>query len=341
MLVGALEPRAGRRLLSIASGGDNALALLATGADVVAADVSAAQLALVELKCAAFRRLSHERLLAFLGVRDAADRLEVYDLLRRDLSPAVGRFWDGRPDDVLSGVINIGKFENYFRIFRSRVLPLIHSDEAVRRLLDEKSREERFDFYEGRWNNWRWKLLFRIFFSRTVMGSLGRDSEKFRHVRGPVSAPLLARARHALTVLPTHDNHFLEYILTGRFERTLPSYLEPGSFDAIRAGLERLTLFHGTVEEAAARHGGAGFDGYNLSDIFEYVDVAAFRGMGGALLSAARRGARLAYWNMLVPRKLAGEFPQRLRPLKPLAERGFREDRAFFYSAFVLEEVAA
>ena len=57
ILCEALRPHPGTRILSIASAGDNTLALLAEGAEVVAADLSIAQLACVELRRAAFRRL--------------------------------------------------------------------------------------------------------------------------------------------------------------------------------------------------------------------------------------------------------------------------------------------
>jgi Protein of unknown function (DUF3419) len=83
----ALAPAPGKRMLSIASAGDNAFVLLAAGAEVVAADLSPAQLALVELKRAAIRRLGYEETLAFLGVRQGEDRRSVYELLEHDLSP--------------------------------------------------------------------------------------------------------------------------------------------------------------------------------------------------------------------------------------------------------------
>ena len=86
VLVAALRPAPGRRMLSIASAGDNAFALLAAGAEVVAADLSPAQLALVELKRAAVRRLGHREMLAFLGVRTSPDRRPVYEELERDLT---------------------------------------------------------------------------------------------------------------------------------------------------------------------------------------------------------------------------------------------------------------
>src|SRR5262245_52754006 len=104
VLRAALAPAPGKRLLSIASAGDNAFALLAGGAEVVAADLSAAQLALVELKRAVIRRLSQEEALAFLGLRRSeGDRRSVYEQLERDLPPRAREFWRERLDEVADG----------------------------------------------------------------------------------------------------------------------------------------------------------------------------------------------------------------------------------------------
>ena len=52
-----------------------------------------------------------------------------------------------------------------------------------------------------------------------------------------------------------------------------------------------------------------------------------------------RSGGRLAYWNMLVPRSRPGELANVLKPLSQLSERLHKMDKAFFYSAFVVEEI--
>jgi len=349
VLVAALRPAPGKRFLSIASAGDNAFALLAAGAEVVAADLSPAQLALVELKRAAIRRLSHPEALAFLGVRPSPDRIRIYEELEPDLPEPARAIWRGRLDTVAAGVIHGGKFESYFRLFRTRVLPLIHSRKTVLALLEERTAAERARFYAERWDNLRWRLLFRVFFSRFAMGRLGRDPEFFRFVEGSVAERILARARYALTVLPTHANPYLESILTGNYsgrgERSLPRYLEPETFAAVRENLDRLTLFHGPIEAAAEAHrdvgdvGGAGFDGFNLSDIFEYLDPATSAAIYGRLLATARPGARFAYWNMLVPRRRPDALAGRVRSLDAEAAELFARDLAFFYSAFILEEI--
>jgi S-adenosylmethionine-diacylglycerol 3-amino-3-carboxypropyl transferase len=340
LLCEALRPAPGRRMLSIASAGDNALALLAEGAEVVAADLSPAQLALVDLKRAAIRRLGHAEALAFLGARPSSDRRPVYEQLERDLLEHTRDFWRERLKDVADGVIHHGKFEGYFRLFRERILPLVHRRSRVLELLRERDETGRSCFYEETWDTWRWRLLFRIFFSRFAMGRLGRDPEFFRYVEGSVAERILGRTRYALTALPPQSNPYIGYILTGSFANALPRYLRPDVFAAAKKGIERLTLFEGSVEEAAAAHRGTGFDGFNLSDIFEYLDPETSAAIYGRLLDAARPGARFAYWNLLVPRRLAASFPERARPLDAEARVLFARDQAFFYSAFVLEEAA-
>jgi len=339
VLVAALRPGPGKRILSIASAGDNAFALLAAGAEVVAADLSPAQLALVELKRAAVRRLKYPEALAFFGIRPSEDRRSTYEQIEHDLTEGAQEFWRGNFQAIAEGVIHHGKFESYFRMFRERVLPLVHRRRTVLALLEERDEAGRVRFYEETWNNLRWRLLFRVFFSRFVMGRLGRDPEFFRYVEGSVSERILARTRYALTALPVHANPYIESILTGNIGRALPRWLEPDTFAALKGNLDRLTLFEGSIEAAAEAHRGEGFDGFNLSDIFEYMDPAASAAIYGRLLATARPGARFAYWNMLVPRRRPEELADRVQPLDAEARSLFARDLAFFYSAFVLEEV--
>ena len=335
VLCEALAPvAAGHRLLSIASAGDNALALLTLDpSDVVAVDLSAAQLACVELRRAAFRELSYEELLAFLGVTATSDRLAVYGRLRAALPPEVQAFWDDRPEDVTRGVIHAGKFERYFAMFRQRVLPLVHSARTVQQLRLARSLAEQEVFYTTRWDSWRWRLLFRVFFSRLVMGRLGRDPAFFDHVEGAVSTRLLARTRYALTRVPVASNSYLAYILTGNYPLdALPRYLRPEWFACIRDRLDRLH-----TRQSAAHLVEGPFHGFNLSDIFEYMSADEFPVLYRALLDQAAPGARLVYWNMLAPRARP-QSESRARSLTELAQALHRRDNAWFYTALEVDE---
>src|SRR5215470_9659462 len=119
VLLEGLEVRPGDICLSIASAGDNALALLTRSpARVIALDLSPAQLACVELRVAAYRELSHPELLELIGSTPSTRREALYQRLRSQLSPEVRAFWDAHPSEVREGIGAAGKFERYFRRFR-------------------------------------------------------------------------------------------------------------------------------------------------------------------------------------------------------------------------------
>lgn len=343
ILRAALRPAPGKRFLSIASAGDNCFALLADGAEVVAADLSAPQLALVELKREAIRRLDDEPLLRFLGARRAlaAERLAALERLAVGLSPTARRYWSERPAEVAAGVNTRGRFEAYFRLFRRFALPFVHRRATVLALLVPRDAAGRREFYDRVWDGWRWRLLFRLFFSRFVMGHLGRSPEFFAEVEGSVAGRILERTEFALTVLAPSENPWIEQILVGRFNASLPPYLEPALLAGVRENLDRLVLCEGPIDEVALARKGAGFDGFNLSDLFEYLDPETSAALYERLLSTANPGARFAYWNLFVPRKAPASVAARVRSLDDEAARLFALDRTFFYRAFVVEEAVS
>jgi S-adenosylmethionine-diacylglycerol 3-amino-3-carboxypropyl transferase len=338
VLLSALEPGPGKRCLSIASAGDNTLALLSRDPEsVLALDLSPAQLACLELRVAAYRTLQYGELLELIGCVDSDTRPRLYEACRKHLSSGVRAFWDERPSLIAAGIGSVGKFEHYFRMFRERVLPLVHSRDAVGKLLRSKSGDERRSFYRKRWNNWRWQLMFRMFFSRKLMGLLGRDPEFFRYVEGSVSERILKRTEYALTELDPAANPYIHWILTGRYDGALPAALREENFEPIRRNLDRLEWRCGSLEESLGQD--RKFDCFNLSDIFEYMSPSAYEQLLKLIVSSARPRARLAYWNMLAPRRRPDSLAMSLRPLAELSSKLFARDQAFFYSALVVEEV--
>jgi S-adenosylmethionine-diacylglycerol 3-amino-3-carboxypropyl transferase len=340
ILLEGLDVRPGDHCLSIASAGDNTLSLLSRGAGrVVALDLSPAQLACLELRVAAYRELDHQGLLELMGSRPSRRRADLYRRCRPLLAPAAREFWDCHSREIDGGIGGAGKFERYFALFRQRLLPLVHGRTSVDRLLAAKSPEERQAFYGREWDTWRWRLLFRLFFSRFTMGRLGRDPSFFQYVEGSVADRILARTRHALTELDPAANPYLQWILTGSHATALPHALRPENFEAIRANLQRLEWHCRSLEDYLVGEGTRAFDRFNLSDIFEYLSPENSRRLLEQLADAGRPGGRLAYWNMLAPRRRPESLAHRLRPLDDLAAGPFVRDKAFFYSAFVLEEV--
>lgn len=340
ILLEALQVKAQGAYLSIASAGDNSLSLLSRGPKVVlAVDISPAQIACLQIRKAAFQKLSYDELLRFLGVLPAADRPQLYLRVRPLLPEEAGVFWDERADIIRRGIIHCGKFERYFSLFRRYVLPLIHSRRDVERLLSIADSESRARFYTQKWNTVRWKMLFRVFFSRMIMGKLGRDPEFFKYVESDVSGRIFKRAEYALTVLPTDKNPYLEYILTGNYRRALPFYLRKENFESIRANIDRLIIFKGTLQQAFLENKATEFDGFNLSDIFEYMDQDQYRKELAGIFGRAKSQARIVYWNMLADRKEINGMEGKINFLDSEADELFKQDKAFFYKALIIVEI--
>jgi S-adenosylmethionine-diacylglycerol 3-amino-3-carboxypropyl transferase len=340
VLLDALDIQPGDRCVAIASAGDNVLAMLSRRpARVIAVDLSPAQLACLELRVAAYRTLSHAELLELIGSTPSDQRADLYHRCRPLLMPAARDFWDAHASDAASGIGSAGRFERYCALFRTRALPLVHHREKVRRLLEGGSPAEREAFYRDHWDTWRWRLLFHVFFSRFVMGRLGRDPSFFRYVEGSVADRILNRARYAATARNPAENPYLQWILTGRHTTALPFALRPENFELIRDHLDRLEWRCQPIEDVLNQEQDGSIDRYNLSNIFEYMSADNYERLLTKLADRGRQGGRLAYWNLLVPRSRPGALADRLRPRQDLADALHARDKTFFYSGFIIEEI--
>lgn len=339
VLIEATSVRPGQTCLAIASAGDNVLALLSRSPKrLVAIDYNPSQIACLELRVAAYRALDYEALLRLSGARPGADRHDLYRRCRQHLSIDARRFWDDRPKAVARGYMAAGRFESYLDIFRTAILPFVHSPSTTRSVFDRRSREERADFYDRSWNTPRWRLVFGSFFSRAVMQRLGRDPHYFRYATTDVRAHLQQRIRHAFVDLEPASNPYLHRALTGKYGDTLPYALRQENVPAIRDNLDRLSWRVGKLDEYLADRPMA-FDRFALSDVFEYLDDAAYEAHLRRILECAAPRARLAYWNMLVSRTRPDSLAHRLIPDEKRARALHDVDKAFFYSRFVIEDV--
>lgn len=340
VLLDALDVQPGDVCLSIASAGDNALALLTRNpARVIAVDRSEAQIFCLELRVAAFRVLEHGEMLELYGSRASEDRLALYKRCRGLLSRGAREFWDSQPAAIARGIGAAGRFERYLELFRAWLLPLVHSQDRVERLIADHPPVQRERFYDEEWDTWRWRLLFRVFFSRAVMGRVGRHHQCFTYVDGEVAAPILKRTRYALTTLNPAENPYVHWILTGRHGTALPYALRPENFSTIRQNLDRLEWRCASLDEFVGGIDDGRIDRCNLSDVFEYMSPGRYHELLTELVRVCRPGGRLAYWNMLADRTRPPSLSGCLIPLESLAKALHRRDRAFFYQRLVVEEV--
>ena len=115
-------------------------------------------------------------------------------------------------------------------------------------------------------------------------------------------------------------------------------YLRKENYARIKKNIRNIRFFHGPVQSAVSSTS-CKFDGFNLSDIFEYLNDSTCEDIYGILLEHSKPGARFVYWNMLVPRSCPAKLRERVACLEEFSAELFGRDKAFFYSRFIVEEV--
>ena len=319
----------------ILSAGDNVFSMLAENPEkVVSLDISFPQIALAKLKREIFKNFDYEKMLEFMGVKNSAERIRMYDKIREKLEKDVRDYWDLNRKAIETGVIHIGKFEKFFKIFREKILPLIHNKKRVEGLFEKKSKQEREEYYNKHWNNFRWKLMFKLFLSKSVVGKFGRDKEFFRYAEKDISKEMKERSRYALCELDSYENPYIHYIMMGNYRLDcLPYFLRRENFENIKKNLDKIDFK---------------INKFNLSDIFEYMSLENYRNLMKKIYDNADNSAILAYWNLIVERNSEkldctenkkNNIGKNFQRMKEFDKRLHKKDKTFFYNDFVVEKV--
>lgn len=330
----------GGKFISIASAGDNSFSLLIKNPELVyAVDLSIPQIACSELKKYAIKYLDYENFLKIIGFKPCDNRLEIYKSIEENLNLQSRYYFEHNQGIIKNGIIHQGKFEHYFQLFANKIMPLVHNQKNLTELFLPKSIQAQKMFYDKTWNNWRFKALFKVFFNKFVMGRLGRDKEFFKYVDvSMISKNIKERADRALRDVPTWNNPYVNYILLNNFDYSLPHYAKEENFKIIKQNIDALEIKTGTINNVA-KNSNMKFDGFNLSDIFEYMDEDLFKEVSIELLSSANTCAKFCYWNMMVDRRISKILPQNFKYEKELSKELYLKDRAFFYKDFIIDEV--
>jgi S-adenosylmethionine-diacylglycerol 3-amino-3-carboxypropyl transferase len=339
----ALRIRSGDDVLAIGAAGDNVLGLLLDEPrSVLSIDINPAQTALVELKRVAVRSLPSSEVGAFLGAGRDCRRLGDYERVRAGMSRTASAYWDHRLESIQEGVIHVGRFERYLAVFRERVMRFVPGSRAVAAMLAAQSLPEQRRVYVNKWDSPLWRALVRICFGRKPLSAWGRHPRMFAHAgRVRVGEYYLGQARHALTEISIATNPYVTYMLTGSYdlEARMPAYLVPAVATRIAPLADRVEVATASLTEALRQLPSDSIDAFYLSDVFELFDPDAYEEALEEVTRVGRRGARICYWNNLVPRARPASMADKLASHSELATCLHQQDRAFLYSRFVVESV--
>ncbi len=327
-------------ILSITSGGDLSIGLLLDNPkQVISIDLNPIQNYLLELQLACFKALSHPDMLAFLGVRPHADRLQLFEKIKPYLSGEARTHWLEHPDALVAGVLLQGEQDHYFFRFGS-LLRLLFGNTKIDSLLGLHDPALQQKFFDSEWDDLKWQLLFDFFFSRRVM-SFHMDPAHFRLVKNIRFGPAIRKqVDYIMKYSPMWENYFVHWVFTRSYpgEDCMPPYLKESNFSVIRSRLNRIAIVTSEFETFLTSQASASISRFNLSNIFDWIDNNAFDALVEEISRVAGPDSRLCYYNLLNHRRVS-ENRTAFRRQPDDASFLLRRNRAVGYTNFELYEV--
>jgi S-adenosylmethionine-diacylglycerol 3-amino-3-carboxypropyl transferase len=139
-----------------------------------------------------------------------------------------------------------------------------------------------------------------------------------------------------LREVPIADNFYLFYLLRGSYPSSdvCPAWLMAENTARVAARVKRLTPHTEALETYLGRPDTGTFDGFYLSNIFDWMAASEIERVLERIIAVARPGARICYWTNLLnrPWEPGDQFPE-LRFDREIAASILAKHRAPGYSA--------
>ncbi len=320
-------PTNSHTILSVGSGLDNSLAFLVNdNVTVTSFDYNITQFYLEKLKKTAIKYLFYEEYLIFLGIKEG-NSLNLFRFIESKLDEDVRDYFNNHLyliSDV--GLVNCGRFEYYFQIFKNKVFPKVINKGKQEVFMEQSTLSSQIEFYNKYINNFRFKLMFRIFFSKLIMKKIGRDKEYFKYNKSSLSKMLKRRFELGIKNNLNKDNPYLNYVILNKF-KALPFYLRKENFLKIKKNINNLSIHYSSFDNILKDKT---FDYMNLSDIFEYIPNEEMGKYSDLIFKYLNNGGRVAYWNMMNIRQL------KMKRINDITD--LERDKAFYYRDFLVYE---
>ncbi len=350
----ALEIESHHRLITIASGGCNALSyLVADPAEVIAVDLNASHAALNRLKIAAVRHLpDYDSFFAFVGSADRAGNPGLFD---RHIAPHLDAptrdFWNTRN---LAGRRQIEMFARGFyrygllgRFIAAGHLAARLYGRDPRAMLDAKSLPQQREIYARELKPLFEKRAVRaILNQRWSLFGLGIPPAQYDALSGgrPMHEVVEERLARLACGSDLKDNYFAWQAFNRSYAPDgagpLPPYLERANYELIRDRASRIDMRNTCYTDELRLRPAQYLDRYVLLDAQDWMTDAALTALWTEITRTARPGARVIFRTAgehtilpgRVPDSLLARWTYAAAESKAWTER----DRSAIYGAFHL-----
>ena len=327
----ALDIQPSDRVLCITGSGGRSLDLLTVSAkELISIDFNIQQTHLLHLKCAAYRQLDYDTLLAFMGVDLCQQRLDIFqDKLIPHLPQETQSFWQQRLDIIAQGILYCGLWEKYLR--RLAWAGKVRSP-ILKKLAAAKDVSEQFDIWEKQWKGPIWHSFMALIGQRWVWKYIFKEPG-IEHVDDDldISGYMKSRFDHIMSTQLIRTNPFLNLMLYGRYHRdALPLHLQAPHFDTIKQNLSQLTIVTDSLDSYLNQHPNT-IDAFSLSDFSSYADLDRYQRTWSAIITAAKPNARICERFFLAPYQPETFLHQQISRNTALETQLFDQDYSFIY----------
>lgn len=337
----AFKTKPGDTIICITSGGCNALTfLLDNPQKVICLDINKCQNFLLSLKINAFKALTYNDLLEFLGITQSEKRWNLFEKIKSHLPEEEQIYWNNKRKYISRGIIHCGRYERYMHLLKY-LFGILIGKPVITDLYNTKSVEERNLLFEKRWENFRWRLFCKLFLSRSFICILF-DKAFYKYLEPKFSFERYYRSavKRAITELPLEDNYFLAYMLLGNYyKNNYPTYLKKENYNLIRNRVNRIELVTSSCLEYFRLLPSNCISKINFTNIFEWMSLDESEELLKETVRIAEPGAVITYRNHLVTRNRPESMADQIIPDKKLATELHERDLSFIYKAYVVERI--
>jgi S-adenosylmethionine-diacylglycerol 3-amino-3-carboxypropyl transferase len=356
----AMELGPGHSIVTIGSGGCNMLAYLSRAPrsiDVV--DLNPHHIALNRLKLAAFRHLpTHRDVVRLFGMEQVASNSSSYDtFIAANLDRDSRAYWERRRmtgrrriEVLNSNIYRTGLLGRF--IGAGHLLARLHGINLGDFVKTRSLREQR-QFFDAHIAPLFDKPLIRFITNRkSSLFGLGIPPQQYdelaRGSEGNAIAPVLRQRLEKLAChFPLRDNPFAWQAFARRYpkphEGSLPTYLRPENYLAIRDNVDRVTVHHASFTELLSHKTAGSIDRYVLLDAQDWMTDGQLNELWTEIDRTAAPGARVIFRTAAEESVVEGRVGQHLlRRWTYLADRSNElnlRDRSAIYGGFHIYEL--
>ncbi|MGI9036442.1 MAG: DUF3419 family protein [Pyrinomonadaceae bacterium] len=359
----ALELDENSRVLTISSGGCNALNyLLENPQSVTAIDLNRQHIYLLNLKIAALKYLpSYEDFFECFGFGKGAMAIGKYKkFIRSNLDEDTQKFWES---NSLFGKISIGKRIDFFGknglYEHSRTGYFLRVFQRLARLFGYRPAEilkartvaEQTAVYEK-----HIAPFFDSFVIKTVgkmpvtLFGLGVPPQQYDELKKDVSAGkniidiYKERVRRLAADFPIADNYFAWQAFARRYDtenrRAVPEYLKAENYEKLKSNADKIKTKIGSVTDEIKRQPKNSYNRFVFLDAQDWMNAETMTDLWTAIYENSAPNSRIIFRTAGASSPIEKNLPQNLREkfyyAEDLSKKLFTQDRASIYGGFHL-----